>query len=116
MGNDGIEPHAQNYTAKHWKYLVGFWDGSLKTGNAIGGCGAWIGGCNDLIDGRPEWRKLLSWRGNMDEGKSAINCGMAAALVMVYMMKHCVAGGMALQDVPKTIIETFLNDENFKNV
>ena len=52
----------------------------------------------------------------MDEGRSGINCEMAAAFVMVYMMKHCVVGGMALQDFPQTIIEAFLNDENFKNV
>ena len=44
MGNNGIESHVQNYTVKHWTYLVGFWDGALNTGNAIGGCGAWIGG------------------------------------------------------------------------
>ena len=39
---------------------------------------------------------------------------MAVAFVMVYMMKHCVVGGMDLQDFPLTIIEAFLNDQNFK--
>ena len=53
MGNNGIESHGRSYTAKHWKYLAGFWNGALKTGNATGGCGVWIGGCNHLVDGRP---------------------------------------------------------------
>ena len=44
------------------------------------------------------------------------NCEMAAAFVIVYMMKHCVVGGMDLQDFPLTIIEAFLKDQNFKSV
>ena len=56
---------------------------------------------------------MLFWRGSLDEEQSAINCEMAAAIVVVYMMKHCVVGGMDLQDVPLTIIEAFLNDQNF---
>ena len=48
MGNNGFESHVQNPTASHWKYLAGFWDGALKTGNSTGGCGAWIGGSNIL--------------------------------------------------------------------
>ena len=74
---------------------------------------AWIGGSNDLIDGRPQYTELLSWRGSFDERQSAINCEIAAAFVMVYMMKHCVLGGMDLQNVLLTIIEAFLNDQNF---
>ena len=41
--------------------------------------------------------------GSMDEGKSAINCEMAAAFVMVYILKHCVVGGMAIRDFPLAI-------------
>ena len=52
--------------------------------------------------------------GNFDEGQSAINCEMAAAFVMVYMMKHCVVGGMDIQDFPLTVIEAFLNDQHFR--
>ena len=55
MGNNGIEAHVENYKARHWKYLAGFWDGALKTGDATGGCGAWIGGCNQRDGGRPQW-------------------------------------------------------------
>ena len=116
MGNNGIEAHVENYKARHWKYLAGFWDGALKTGQATGGCGAWIGGCNQLNGGRPQWEKLLSWRGSLVEGKSAINCEMAAAFVMVYIMKHCVVGGMAVRDFPLTIIEAFLMDAHFRNM
>ena len=83
-------------------------------GNTTGGCGAWIGGSNILIDGRPRWTKLLSWRGNLDEGQSAIHCDMAAAFLMVYIVKHCVVGGMDIQDSPITIIEAFLNDQHFR--
>ena len=50
----------------------------------------------------------------MDEEQSAINCEMASAFVMVYMMKHCVVGGMDLQDFPLTVIEAVLNDQNFE--
>ena len=116
MGNNGIEAHVENYKARHWKYLAGFWDGALKTGDATGGCGAWIGWCNHLDDGRPQWETLLSWRGSMVEGKSALNCEMAAAFVMVYIMKHCVVGGMAVRDFPLTIIDVFLMDANFRNM
>ena len=59
---------------------------------------------------------LLSWRGSLVEGKSAINCEMAAAFVWVYIMKHCVVGGMAIQDFPLSIIEAFLKDDNFRDV
>ena len=52
----------------------------------------------------------------MNEGKSAINCEMAAAFVMVYIMKHCLVGGMTLREFPTTMIEAFLNDDSFKNV
>ena len=44
----------------------------------------------------------------------SINCEMAAAFVMVYMMTHCIVGGPDLQDFPLTIIEAFFNDQNFK--
>ena len=88
----------------------------MKTGDATGGCGAWIGGCNQLDDGRPQWETLLSWRGSVVEGKSAINCEMAAAFVMVYIMKHCVVGGMAVRDFPLTFIDAFLMDANFRNM
>ena len=107
MGYNGIESHVENFSAHHWKYLAGFCDGALKSGNSIGGCGAWIGGSNDLIDGRPQYTKLLSWRGSFDEGQSAINCEIAGAFVMVYMMKHCVLEGMDLQIFLLTIIEVF---------
>ena len=115
MGNNGIESHVQNPTASHWKDLAGFWDGALKSGNSAGGCGAWIGGNNILIDGRPTWTKLVSWRGNLDERQSAINCEMAAAFVMVYIMKDSVVGAMDIQDFPLTITEAFLNDKHFKS-
>jgi hypothetical protein len=39
---------------------------------------------------------------------------MATAFVMAYIMKHCVVGGMAIQDFPITIIEAFLNDQHFR--
>ena len=45
---------------------------------------------------------------------SPLSCEMAAAFVIIYMMKHCIAGGMDLQDFPLTIIEAFFNDQNFK--
>ena len=72
----------------------------MKSGNSIGGCGAWIGGSNDLIDGRPTCKTILFCRASLDEKQLAINCEMAAALVMVEMMKHCVVGGMDVQFVP----------------
>ena len=43
-----------------------------------------------------------------------LSCEMAAAFVICYMMKHCIVGGMDLQDFPLTIIEAFFNDQNFK--
>ena len=67
-----------------------------------------------IFDGRPTWTKLVSWRGNLDKGQSAINCEMAAAFVMVYIMKHYVVGAMDIHDSPLTIIEAFLNDYNFR--
>ena len=74
----------------------------MSEGNSTGVCGAWIGGSNILIDGRQRLTKLLSWRGNLDEGQSAINCEMVAAFVMLYIMKHCVVGGMDIQFFPIT--------------
>ena len=56
--------------------------------------------CNESIDGRPKWTTILFCRASLDEQQLAINCEMAAALVMVEMMKHCVVGGMDLQFVP----------------
>ena len=43
-----------------------------------------------------------------------LSCEMAAASVIIYMMKHCIVGGMDLQEFPLTIIEAFFNDQNFK--
>ena len=88
----------------------------VSEGNSTGVCGAWIGGRNILIDDRQKLTKHLSWRGNLDEGQSAINCEMVAAFVMLYIMKHCVVGGMDIQDFPITIIEAFLNDQHFRGV
>ena len=72
----------------------------VSEGNSTGVCGAWIGGSNMLFDGRQRLTKLLSWLGNLDEGQSAINCEMVAAFVMLYIMKHCVVGGMDIQVFP----------------
>ena len=43
-----------------------------------------------------------------------LSCKMAVAFVILYMIKHCIAGGMDLQDFPLTIIEAFFNDQHFK--
>ena len=64
------------------------------------GCRAWVGGSNDLIDGKPKWTNILFCRASLDEKQLSINCEMAAAFVMVEVMKHCVVGGMDLQDFP----------------
>ena len=58
----------------------------------------------------------MFWRGSLDEEQSAINCEIASAFVMVYMMKHCVVGGMDLLDFPLKIIEAFLNEQIFECV
>jgi len=43
-----------------------------------------------------------------------LSCEMAAAFVIIYKMKHCIACGMDLLDFPLAIIEAFFNEKTLQ--
>lgn len=112
-GAEAIHIHS-NYKAHHWKYMAGFGDGALKGDNKHGGCGMWIAGSNELVHGRPNWKKVASWRRCLDEGYSAIKCEFSVAFVMVYAMKHLVLGNDDLSIFPRNMLDLRCDNDNFR--